>query len=87
MTIVVGSSPQHMSIAKRLAHDLYVYHRSDAEILSDQEALEAVALDDLLGNVVIIGRPEENSFADYVLHQDVIPCEWSIDINSAAQQQ
>jgi hypothetical protein len=72
--IVIGDSAQHLDIAKRFAHDLYVYHRVDCVILQDEEAFSKVASNQLgAGNLVVLGRPEENRFAEYMIAQKTIP--------------
>ncbi|WVQ72559.1 hypothetical protein IAR50_002116 [Cryptococcus sp. DSM 104548] len=72
-----GEHPRHLSVAKRLVHDLYVYHRIDCEIVDQQTGLERVAKQEIgPGNVVVIGRPEENRFADWMMAQKSIPLEF-----------
>ncbi|RXK38309.1 hypothetical protein M231_04482 [Tremella mesenterica] len=73
IAFVIGRDVQHLNIAKRLAHDLYVYQRQDSEILSDGDALLRIAQDELLGSIVSIGRPEDNRLTDYLLKQCKIP--------------
>lgn len=59
ISFIIGSNPLHLWIALRLAHDLYVYHRTDSQILSAEEALNSTPA----GNFVVIGQPEENVMA------------------------
>ncbi len=62
------------SLATRLAHDLYLYHRVDSEIVMEQEALERTAHGILgRGNVVSLGRPEENKYTAWMIAQKRIP--------------
>lgn len=65
--IVDTSHTRSYSIAKRYAHDLYVYHRLAVNIVSDKEAVEGNLSDQMKGNLVIIGRPEENEYTRLVL--------------------
>ena len=51
-----------MSIARRLANDLFTYFKLDADIVHETEILEVVQYDDAhartgSGNVVVIGSP------------------------------
>lgn len=76
VTIVIGksASKRHASLARRYAHDLRVYHRLDSVIVNDKTALHAVAEGTLSpGSVVVIGRPEENQFAAWLIAQQRIP--------------
>ncbi|WVF71435.1 hypothetical protein IAT40_006239 [Kwoniella sp. CBS 6097] len=75
ITIVTPpASPQHSAIAKRISQDLFVYHRLDSEIISDREGLIRVADGSIgEGNVVVIGRPEENLYANWMIKQDKVP--------------
>jgi hypothetical protein len=58
ITFIVGPHQLHHSLAKRLAHDLFVYHRLDSDITSADDAIH----EHIVGNIVIIGRPEENAY-------------------------
>ncbi|ODO08851.1 hypothetical protein L198_00585 [Cryptococcus wingfieldii CBS 7118] len=72
-----GEHPRHLSVAKRIAHDLYVYHRIDCEILGHQRGLERAAKQEIgPGNVVVIGRPEENRYTEWMIAQKSIPLEF-----------
>ena len=74
MIFVVGSNSNHVKIAKSIAHDIYLNHRTDAEIIDDQEASQRVASGSLgEGSVVVLGRPEENRFTRWMLSQGRIP--------------
>ncbi|WWD17332.1 hypothetical protein CI109_101772 [Kwoniella shandongensis] len=75
ITIVVPlSSTQHVSVATRIAHDLYVYHRVDSEIIDAQEGLEKAAKEQVgEGSIVVIGRPEDNRYAEWMIKQEKIP--------------
>jgi hypothetical protein len=74
MTIV--ANPSHAtawSIAVRYARDLYLYHRVVVNILTDTTALDDISKDSLRGNLVIIGRPDENAFTAHLLKHHTIP--------------
>ena len=74
-TIVTGPAEIHINLAKSLAHDLYLYHRTDSEIIDADTALLRMASKSLgVGSLVIMGRPDENRFADCVILQKRIPC-------------
>lgn len=67
---------QHLSIAKRIAHDLYVYHKADCEIIPDHEGLERVAKGQIgPGSIIIIGRPENNRYTEWMAAERKIPSE------------
>ncbi|ETW85653.1 hypothetical protein HETIRDRAFT_150141 [Heterobasidion irregulare TC 32-1] len=59
LTIVVPAlhaSSRALSVAHRLAHDLDVYHKLDAEIVADGAALQRLGAGELgPGNVVVVG--------------------------------
>jgi hypothetical protein len=74
--LVVDPSNQRLvSIATRYAHDLYVYHRIAVDIISDTEAVarsstaEGEETGNGIGNIVSIGRPDQNSYTAYLLEQ------------------
>ncbi|WVW83889.1 hypothetical protein I302_105911 [Kwoniella bestiolae CBS 10118] len=74
IVVVCSDIPTHQSIAKRISHDLYLYHRIDTEIMYDREALVRVARGDVgESNLVVLGRPEENLFANWMIRQEKIP--------------
>lgn len=75
VSIVVNKASElQLSLALRYAHDLRVYHRLDAVILDDNTALHAVADSTLSpGSLVVLGRPEENRFAEWLIAQQRIP--------------
>ncbi|KAK8864370.1 hypothetical protein IAR55_001618 [Kwoniella newhampshirensis] len=75
MTIVVSlSNKLHRSIAIRMANDLFVYHRVDCEIIGADEGLERTAQQDIgEGTVIVIGRPDENRYAQWLIAQEKIP--------------
>jgi len=75
LTFVVGSSQLHLEIAKNLAHDVFVNHRLDSEIVEAQEVLIRIARQDVVGNIVIIGDPRENVVADWLVRQKRLPSE------------
>jgi hypothetical protein len=77
ITIVIGRTNVRLrSIAKRIAHDVYVYHRTDCEIVTDEEALRRVAAGTLSeGSLVVLGGPFENRYAEWMVGQKRIPCE------------
>ncbi|OCF36867.1 hypothetical protein I316_01464 [Kwoniella heveanensis BCC8398] len=72
--IIPATSPVHRDIAKRVAHDIFVYHRMDSEIIDDREGLIRVAGERIGdGSVVVIGRPEENLYANWMVKQAKVP--------------
>lgn len=68
VAFIVGPHPPHHSLAKRLAHDLFVYHRLDSDIVSADQAIH----ERIGGNIVIIGRPEDNAYQQRVLQGEAI---------------
>ena len=59
-----------LSVAKRLAHDLDVYHKLDAEVIYASEASERLQRASLgQGNVVVLGG-SDNTFGRALLHGD-----------------
>jgi hypothetical protein len=78
MRIVVDTSnPRLVSIARRYAHDLYVYHRIAVNIISDNEAVDR--LSEGRGNIVSIGRPDQNTYTAHLLAQKAIPLTFPSD--------
>nr|XP_018263092.1 uncharacterized protein I303_04583 [Kwoniella dejecticola CBS 10117]OBR85250.1 hypothetical protein I303_04583 [Kwoniella dejecticola CBS 10117] len=74
MTIICPDSPRLRDIAKKIAHDLYLYHRLDSDIIGDREGLMRVAKDELgQGNLVILGRPDENLYTNWMIRQGKLP--------------
>jgi hypothetical protein len=78
MRLVFNPSNQRLvSIATRYAHDLYVYHRIAVDIISDTEAVsrastaggEETGNGVGLGNIISIGRPNQNSYTAHLLEQ------------------
>ena len=77
LTIVVPAlhaSSRALSVAHRIAHDLDVYHKLDAEIVADGAALQRLGAGELgPGNVVVVGMggsgdaASEGRFARQVL--------------------
>jgi hypothetical protein len=73
--VFVAGSPPSVSLARRLAHDLLVNHRLDSEILGAEDALRLAALGSLGdGNLVVIGSPEDNIFARWLIANSPSPC-------------
>ncbi len=69
-----ASAERSKSIAARLAHDLLVYHRMDAVIMSDFEALPLIAKGRLgRNNLVSIGQMEGNVVTQYILAESASP--------------
>lgn len=63
ITIVVDHAwARGMSIALRYAHDLFVYHRLAVNVVNDTEAAAMLGTGGLAGNIVIIGRDDQNRF-------------------------
>jgi hypothetical protein len=85
ISLIIGDSPHHLSLARRLAHDLYLYHRLDSEIIMGRDALERLMKGELgEGNLVIFGRPDENMFAKHLIDAETIPRKYShISIESS----
>ncbi len=52
--------PQEFSVARRIAHDLGLYHRLDTEIIRSSEAFDPDFLSQ--GNIVAIGNEASASF-------------------------
>lgn len=78
ITIIVNTShARSYSIAKRYAHDLYVYHRLAVNIVTDKEALSESSKGIMEGNQVIIGRPEENEYTRWILERQGRPIQFS----------
>lgn len=79
LTLVVpstssSSSCRARSIATHYAHDLRVYHRLDARIMGDEDALRAVADGSIgPGSVVVLGAPDQNVFTRWMMAQKLIP--------------
>ncbi|BEI80034.1 hypothetical protein CcaverHIS002_0105630 [Cutaneotrichosporon cavernicola] len=77
LVLVVGSGPKAaraQCIATRYAHDLRVYHRLDAVLVDEDAALRGVADSSLgWGNVIVLGGPEQNQFAAWMLAQKHVP--------------
>lgn len=72
--VLVTASSRARAIATRYAHHLRVYHRLDTVMMSDKEALLATADGSLaLSNIVVIGGPEENSYAEWMMAQEGVP--------------
>ncbi|EAU88408.2 hypothetical protein CC1G_05174 [Coprinopsis cinerea okayama7 len=54
----IYSTPEELSLALRLIHDLQTYHNLDAELISSQEAIECHAQGTWgSGNIVVLGTP------------------------------
>jgi hypothetical protein len=52
------SQPRELSVALRIAHDLNVHHRLDAEIVLESEVLPLLGAESWSdGNIVFIGKP------------------------------
>lgn len=72
-TIVAGK-PNLLHLAKRIVHDIYLYHRTDSEIIDEWEALQRVACGTIgEGSLVVLGRPEENQFAAWMIAEKRVP--------------
>ncbi|KAH9857796.1 hypothetical protein C2E23DRAFT_719844 [Lenzites betulinus] len=70
LTIVIATKREgpELSAALRLAHNLNVYHKLDAEILDDQEALHRLRQSSLdPGNVVVLEHGPLGEFAKSIL--------------------
>lgn len=78
--MIIVRNPAHhrlCSLAARIAYDLYLYYRIDSEIITPEEAFDRVAVEKggLEGNVVVLGRPDENAFTEWMVTQQAIPRE------------
>jgi hypothetical protein len=62
------SNSSAWSVALRYAHDLYLYHRIAVNVLSDDKALQHMTKDELFGNLVTVGRSDENRFTAFIAH-------------------
>ena len=67
LRVVHGDSPRQRDLALRIAHDVYLNHRTDVEILDGTEYLEILHEGPTVGNVVFVGRPEENVAVRHLL--------------------
>lgn len=70
LTIVIPTKQQgaELSAASRLAHNLNVYHRLDAEIIDAKEASQRLDVSSLSpGNVVVLEQGPLSSFAKSIL--------------------
>lgn len=76
LTLVAGTDPSSRSIAQRIAHDVYVYHRLDSEILEPHDALERTARGLVRGNVVVVGGPRQNRYTEWMIAKKRIPRAW-----------
>ena len=62
--------PGILSIALRIAHNLFVYHKLDAEIWADEEAISRVVDSErTIGYIVSIGNAQENAFTKLQMKQ------------------
>lgn len=68
--IVIGGNKKHLSLALRLAHNLYLNHRVDVAIMSPLDVLLAQRSDKMIGNMVFIGRSDENDAVRSLLQTD-----------------
>lgn len=71
--IVRGCTPKLRSLASRIAHDIYLNHRIDVEILEPEEAIKRVAEKKIVGSMVCLGRPEENELVKMLMDKREIP--------------
>ncbi|OCF74661.1 hypothetical protein I204_05041 [Kwoniella mangroviensis CBS 8886] len=77
MVIICPDIPRLKDVAKGITHDLYVYHRLDSEIIDDREGLLKVAKGQIgESNLVVLGRPDENLFVNWMIKQGKIPLEF-----------
>lgn len=67
LVIFIGTNPLHLSIATRIAHDLYTYHRIDTQIVSPASASTGLGHSAFEGNHLMIGRPEDNVWVKALL--------------------
>lgn len=65
MVIPDRNASHELSIALRIAHDLQIYHRLDAAILTESEASSLMEETfGLKGNIVVIGSPSSKLASD-----------------------
>ncbi|KXN90500.1 hypothetical protein AN958_04172 [Leucoagaricus sp. SymC.cos] len=67
-----GNKRNFESLPFRLAHDLYIYHRLDSEIVQDHELVNGSKIDWPEGNIVLVGRMKD-PFVQHVLNQGRTP--------------
>lgn len=76
--IAHGHGETHADLALRIAHDLFVHHRLAVSILNDRDCLEAISGRGVCGNLVLLGRPEDNVAVRYCLRRQVPPSEFGL---------
>nr|XP_019010945.1 uncharacterized protein I206_04250 [Kwoniella pini CBS 10737]OCF49726.1 hypothetical protein I206_04250 [Kwoniella pini CBS 10737] len=77
MIIICPNSPRIINIAKKISHDLYLFHRLDCEIIDDKEGLIRIAKNEIgQSNLIIIGRPDENLYTNWMIRQNRIPLQF-----------
>jgi hypothetical protein len=61
-----------LSYALRISHDLLTYHKLDAEIINDDEAMRRYQTGNFgTGNIVIMDGPNKTSFGRWLLDQNM----------------
>ncbi|KAI0637266.1 hypothetical protein C8Q77DRAFT_1051392 [Trametes polyzona] len=76
LTLVIPKRQQspELSAALRIAHNLNVYHKLNAEIIDAEEALQRLDTSSLgPGNVVVLDQGSPNTFAKRILAQGRMP--------------
>lgn len=76
LAMFIGTNPLHLSIATRIAHDLYTYHRIDTQIISPATDSTSLGPSTFEGNHLIIGRPEDNVWVKALLAESVSQSEF-----------
>ena len=72
--IVHGPNTKQRDLAKRIACDVYLYHRIDSEILNAEEALERSTNGTIgQGSLIVLGSTEENLFTAWLMAETRIP--------------
>ena len=88
LIFVIGFKAIHHRLAIRLAHDIFVYHRTDVEIIDEDEAMDRAGEDILgSGNLVVLGSPHDNAFAKWMMDKDHIPGKLSFALCGLARSQ
>lgn len=84
LAIFIGTNPLHWSIATRIAHDLYTYHRIDTQIVDPSSGSTGLGPSAFEGNHLIIGRPEDNVWVKALLAESQSQSEPILPANLSA---
>lgn len=58
--IAVGLSKRHIDFALRMAHDIYLNHRVDVNIMSAAQCVRSIAGNQICRSLVVLGGPSDN---------------------------